>query len=605
MELNGRDQVKFILLNKELNFFCREREEEPDKKSNKKQRTEPPLLRQFSVNGELSESDAHRYYFVPVRDSNNAMLAHFAQPKKLIMFHAPRGGGKSTRIRVALSQLQERGFTCLWTSLRRQKIKDVSSADFWYNFGTNLATFARLENPNLKSPTDFTEYLKQKDNASQEKIILIVDEFDKMYQNEPLLGEFLGVLRALKPDPATKLWGFIAVGPFSIVKLYTLSESPFNVQETFRAAPFTREQVQTLFEEFATEWKVSDWSPEIADYIYDFTAGHPGFVCFCGKKIQTLLKVQESITYEDWLRYVNEHLLNELRNEWTTVSYLHQNLMQHQEAMKLLEAAFLHGDAEVVATPEDTNLMQFLAAEGLLVPTSNNATFRLASPLVRNLALSITPIVGRRAPSYTVLSLAERQFDLVPLLGDLLQCFDADAMKLAKESAYKLPRCTGAPQVPDEPRTRNKKLKLHNVPSEACYYFELFLSLRQWMHPLRQARLYCEANCPIIGGTRAESRRRCDIVLKLAEPGTVIIELVASEDSTAVQQHVKQALQYGDILGASQIYVVHFFVSTTPTQVAIASSEEGVNLIHIHHDLNWTTATIYDGNQLKANIKLN
>ena len=94
-------------------------------------------------------------------------------------------------------------------------------------------------------------------------VVLIVDEFDTLYtlsdsstQRSLLIG--ISALRSIKQDKNDYiLKSFIGIGTFSILKLLTggFGSSPFSVRDTMQCPTLSKEQVETLFKEYADDRK--------------------------------------------------------------------------------------------------------------------------------------------------------------------------------------------------------------------------------------------------------------------------------------------------------------------------------------------------------------
>ena len=270
------------------------------------------------MNGQIQPEERATCYYVDVTISNQPLLEILSEyPKKFIMFHAPRGSGKSTRVIALMEQLNKMDYVCLYATIQSIDVDHTNINQFWHEFGRELSitNWAERNAVNLNTTNDVTDWLSidNKEFFGSDKVILIVDDFDKLYSAPTTLrDEILGVLRALKPQCGTTscLWGFIAVGPCSILKLTQQSASPFNISDAFLAQSFTEEQVINLFGEFFKDKFLGNWDQRIAEDIYERTSGHAGLVCFCGKQIQQQIERGEIefTTYDRWIEFAAKEL---------------------------------------------------------------------------------------------------------------------------------------------------------------------------------------------------------------------------------------------------------------------------------------------------------
>jgi len=170
-------------------------------------------------------------------------------------------------------------FLFLWnsTSFEHAEVKgDIDT--FWRTLGMALLRNAHGNGISVSDIDSAQGFLKafQRDQW-EHNVVLLLDEFDKLYRaSEDVKSSCLETLRGIRNDKNSfAIFSVVAVGPFSILYLNSkeLTTSPFNVRTPFQNPNFTREQVQTLYEEFMKEEHITI-DPEIIEDIYMQTGGY-------------------------------------------------------------------------------------------------------------------------------------------------------------------------------------------------------------------------------------------------------------------------------------------------------------------------------------------
>lgn len=148
--------------------------------------------------------------------------------------------------------------------------------EFWQTFVTQLYLGAPEYNEfnNINSASYFgVAFEKSKWNC---RVVLLVDEFDKLYRiNEDVKSSCLETFRGIKAKKGNyAIWSIIVIGAFSILHLKSnnLTTSPFDTIDPFHGPDFILEQVQSLFQQFANEYKLTI-DQEVINDIYIQTNG--------------------------------------------------------------------------------------------------------------------------------------------------------------------------------------------------------------------------------------------------------------------------------------------------------------------------------------------
>jgi len=109
------------------------------------------------------------------------------------------------------------------------------------------------------------------------QVVLFIDEFDKLLNEgaEHNCESMLATIRSIRTQNKSAVRSIVAIGTFAILSLNqeNIALSPFNATEAFQGISLTKQQVQNLYNEFATEWDfVLDSS--VVDDIFVLTDGY-------------------------------------------------------------------------------------------------------------------------------------------------------------------------------------------------------------------------------------------------------------------------------------------------------------------------------------------
>ncbi|RUS14169.1 hypothetical protein BC937DRAFT_94240, partial [Endogone sp. FLAS-F59071] len=210
----------------------------------------------------------------------------------------------------------------------------------------------------------------------------------------------LSMIREIRNDPAkgrprakTVIQSIVSIGTFAILSLSqdNVTASPFNAVENFRNVSLTKEQVQELFQEFASDRDITI-DPEVVDDIFLLTNGHAGLVNVCGEAIDTeLLPLEDGNLHLDCWQHFSITLLRRKTMAYGTfqrmVNSLTEDSPKRREAINFLRSFFLGNfDEYVPVSANEKHLAEYLAAQGVLHPDQIDATsFKISSPLIDSL----------------------------------------------------------------------------------------------------------------------------------------------------------------------------------------------------------------------------
>src|ERR1700722_4288384 len=308
-------------------------------------------------------------------------------------------------------------------------------------------------------------------------------------------------------------------------------------------------------------------------------------VCLCGRAIsdnitQLLDHNSRTLSYDSWERFPVEELYKEIY-AYNTFLFMLSALRRPEAnlAVKLLRSRFAGFlDDVTLHTDEDEELADFLTAEGVLLkPDARTARYRMVSPLVDVLIrVRVIPAQFPRAPP-TIPPFRNngKSLHVLDTLIQSLQVFDKDLIRLACARSYKSSstvKVGGLSHVP--------------VPRESVYDTELMRILSNWLREQHGWTVTRQWHLQ----TTLGHYKYTDIVLRKDENPPIVLELLATGDTIFVQSHIEKTPRYKALLSAEEAWVVHFTCEDdyNPIWQTDAELDEGINVVHFSHDLEFT-----------------
>ncbi|CAI2183140.1 1517_t:CDS:2, partial [Funneliformis geosporum] len=212
--------------------------------------------RKWMIDDAITRKERSMVYFVDPAE-RNVPLIELIRCGEFVTLQGPRSSGKSTRVFEIQNQLQNEDFICIYVCFEQINMESVG--EFWQTFGAQLyLDVPEYELDNINSASDFgIAFQKIKWNY---QIVFLIDEFDRMYRaNDDVKFSCLKTLHDIKKTREKyAIWSVVATGPFSILLLNSndLTMSPFDIDDFFQNPNFTLEQVQSLYKQFADEYKL-------------------------------------------------------------------------------------------------------------------------------------------------------------------------------------------------------------------------------------------------------------------------------------------------------------------------------------------------------------
>jgi hypothetical protein len=146
------------------------------------------------------------------------------------------------------------------------------------------------------------------------------------------------------------------------------------------------------------------------------------------------------------------------------------------------------------------------------------------------------------------------------------------------------------------------------VPTEAAYHFQLFAALRYWLTATNHADVHSEADSRALvpGAPRQPRKQSADILVIGRKPGAPkhVLELVASANEAQISERYTRALQYMAAHSRARGTCIIFtavrsasdagaVVAESLTWPTLTQLDDGLEAIHVVHDLAWTQAVVH------------
>lgn len=308
----------------------------------------------------MRNSSRSLYFVIPPEDENLDDLLSAVAGGQLLMYHAPRQSGKTTRLFALCDRLGQQGKVCRAFSLE---------------------TFAR--SPFDKFKGDLT--------LLESDVALLIDEFD-LIASHPCKDD---ILRFLRNQHQTTGKACICIGSFEIftADLSSANGSSFNSKKGIAASPFSRDQVTRLVGEFAVEYEV-EVDIEVIDDIVSVTGGHRGLVTSAGYCLQLIVSNNvgiKQIRLADWVSreadFTNKIVASSsfTRQRARLTGYMVQDVYSMFIGISRLSLGNIGGDLKQL------RLLILLSDIGVLLPADEGQSFRIGPPALQQLAHALIP----------------------------------------------------------------------------------------------------------------------------------------------------------------------------------------------------------------------
>ena len=546
--------------------------------------------RKFSTNGAIRYWDSGSLFYVDPGQDNDEALLPSIRAGAYIMFHGPRASGKTTKMFRACEQLGKEYFVM---SVTLQLAPAPTEYAFWRAmWGRLRGTWPHLPSPSARDEDIVSDFISIFDMANRavlfggKSVVLFIDEFDMIDNNANVRESMLNVLRGLKQGHGQNcLHSVVAIGPFSILQLNSMRSSPFNASDYIHVRMLDRAKVLDMFGQLAAERgaglpqaEVVRLSQAMASDVHDRCGGHAGLVAWCLKAFDE--RVVGGTTwvpcpsFEQWERFVAERLGAELRR-WPPMARMVESLggaPGADEATKAKVAAarvllcgrFLPTPDSVVIGRTDQAFVNYLVAEGALVENADGR-FQIRNDIVRTVLFEhVLPLEQHPRPS-SPFPCVNGTVDVEKLVRGAVEVFDKALIAQAHIIASK-----------------SFRYGKRRVPNEYSYQHQLTAVLHAWVCSGINVGVEVDA-----GSMRADVLLYGDLLM-----GSVVLELLASSTPPQILEHVERAKKYAQVLGASQVAVLHFASTWPPPPRKDIVHLPG--LLHIFHDRSMTNFDVVE-----------
>jgi len=362
--------------------------------------------------------------------------------------------------------------------------------------------------------------------------------------------------------------------------------SPFNIKDAISVPFFDKDEALDLFEQFQAEYRL-EIDDEVKLEVLQYTAGHPGLFCLCGRIIQDLVvgRKLKKFSLNDWKQIVSQGILLDRMTSYPTTTRILADFSK--TTMSVIEQArlgFIHmiyNDLDTTFKMDPSSpLTTFLADEGLIVVNDLDAkTFRITSSLMRD----TFGLLLQKRTKLPVERVYQNTFDIFSVLQSALKCFDCGNLL----ESYKFATKT----------IESQKDICGNVGlKEAVYQFELGSILRAWL-PF-DINIIVQANIK----DNDESKKYPDIILS-CEKFKIVLELAANERVShkahgnelpaSIYGHIDRTKQYAKSFNAEP-WLIHFVgLNSIEDSEKVAFPQTNlVNIMLVVHDHKFTSMCV-------------
>jgi hypothetical protein len=214
----------------------------------------------------MDRSNSTSEFYVNRPPIESICCQEILQPYALLRIKAPKHMGKTWLMSKVLNFAKNHDCQSVAVNLREAVDSDYSNLDqFLQFFCTTVSSIqglpnrvtehwgSELGNEKVKCRTYFEKYLL----ASEQPLVLALDELNRVYPYPEIAGHFLGMLRTWHESAKTKeVWRRLRV-VVVYVEAYTQmnrDQSPFNVGTGIELPIFTQEQVRELVQMMELSW---------------------------------------------------------------------------------------------------------------------------------------------------------------------------------------------------------------------------------------------------------------------------------------------------------------------------------------------------------------
>ncbi|KAM9979703.1 hypothetical protein ACTFIZ_005963 [Dictyostelium cf. discoideum] len=513
----------------------------------------------FSLNGAINILDRNTTYFTVDRDVG---LIDKIKERKSILFYGPRSVGKTTEAYNIINKLnKENTFFPMMVTL--EFCYGDNGPDYWNSIIKFIKNKYRI---NFEGDNDFFFSNENKTIFNNKNVILFIDEFERLNENEKVLEFILCKFRAVLHEKEHYcLWSLVGIGPFDInyIGLGT-NYSPFNISDSIECTTFSIEEVKNLFLQYETK-KVVKVDPLVVDDIFELTNGHPGLTCLCGRLMDEDIKTNNSgkILYEQWLEC--QFKLEIKSSLYLTVEKMIDFLINSSYEIKKLAYSFVstfpnpiyhHGMTRELRKLISIGFVQLLI-EPIIIQSGTKCI--LSSRLIQICFFNRLPCIDTRF---------YEPITKLPTIGDNKN------LDIPSFIQWLVPRF-----IAKENQSFKKNENGEEVPSESFYHFEMISCIKSTTRLLIE-KPHVWPNVK----TAPSGNNRVDILIRYKDK-KYVIELSAHVSSESIKEHIERTNVYKKQCKADFAWSINF--TTFSNDTLKYKCPDGVGFINVVHDLDF------------------
>jgi hypothetical protein len=154
----------------------------------------------FTVNGAIAASSVPRTFMVDISDTVGK-VCDMVHDGSFVTVCGPRASGKSTLMEHASAALMHQEYITIKVTFDGMHYYgDISVSDFWGTLYDNISVYfeRRDDQYRWKTSADFVNTFLQRPDLATQRVVLFLDEFHRIGQNQPVLNALLSALRGVK-----------------------------------------------------------------------------------------------------------------------------------------------------------------------------------------------------------------------------------------------------------------------------------------------------------------------------------------------------------------------------------------------------------------------
>ena len=168
--------------------------------------------------------------------------------------------------------------------------------------------------------------------------------------------------------------------------------------------------------------------------------------------------------------------------------------------------------------------------------------------------------------------------DVLRILKESVKYFDRDTIRLAVSCSYKI-ALVDVGSFSHAP-----------VPRESVYDTELMGILSNWLRVSHGWLVTGQWHL-----RTPSDKHKYTIIILNKDKHMIILELLTTRNETFIWSHIENMPEYKSLSGAEEAWIVHFTCQDDfrPVWQSDTELDDGVNMVHFSHDLNFTRVQMH------------